>query len=471
MSLEGLKSATDKMAAAGVHEQAIAVFEHYYHALEDGATGFIPEDTIEPLDAPPLLEDVTVSDSDAKAAFEKTVIIKLNGGLGTSMGMDKAKSLLPVRDGKSFLDLIVDQVLTARETHGAPLPLIFMNSFRTSEDTLAALAKYDNLEVEGIGLEFVQNQEPKLLKSDLTPVEWPDDPTLEWCPPGHGDLYTALAASGVLDNLLAKGYRYASVSNSDNLGAAPNATIAGWFAASGAPYAAEVCRRTPADRKGGHLAIRKADGQLILRDTAQTPKEEMDFFTDEHRHPYFHTNNLWFDLENLARTLAERKSVLGLPLIKNEKTVELARGGPDRDSDGLGYRGVRGRHGDRRRPGPVPAGEDHQRPAAASLRCVRSHRRCPAGEGGRPGAADRAGRVVLQDHLRLRTAVRGWRAVAQECRRLHGERGLDLRGRRYRRRQGDTARRGLAADRSGGYGARRLSLCQSADQTVATASS
>ncbi|MCW2802552.1 MAG: ugp [Propionibacteriaceae bacterium] len=324
MSLEGLKSATDKMAAAGVHEQAIAVFEHYYHALEDGATGFIPEDTIEPLDAPPLLEDVTVSDSDAKAAFEKTVIIKLNGGLGTSMGMDKAKSLLPVRDGKSFLDLIVDQVLTARETHGAPLPLIFMNSFRTSEDTLAALAKYDNLEVEGIGLEFVQNQEPKLLKSDLTPVEWPDDPTLEWCPPGHGDLYTALAASGVLDNLLAKGYRYASVSNSDNLGAAPNATIAGWFAASGAPYAAEVCRRTPADRKGGHLAIRKADGQLILRDTAQTPKEEMDFFTDEHRHPYFHTNNLWFDLENLARTLAERKSVLGLPLIKNEKTVDPA---------------------------------------------------------------------------------------------------------------------------------------------------
>ena len=106
-------------------------------------------------------------------------------------------------------------------------------------------------------------------------------------------------ASGVLDALLEQGFRYANTSNSDNLGASPDATLAGWFAASGAPYAAEMTLRTPADLKGGHLAIRKADGQLILRDTAQTAPEEMDFFTDEHQHPYAHTNNLWFDLEVL----------------------------------------------------------------------------------------------------------------------------------------------------------------------------
>ena len=199
-----------------------------------------------------------------------------------------------------------------------------MNSFRTQDDTLAALAPYADLEVDDLGLDFLQNSEPKLLADDLTPAEWPADPTLEWCPPGHGDLYTALEGSGILDRLLAKGYRYASVSNSDNLGAAPDATIAGWFAASGAPYAAEICQRTAADRKGGHLAIRKADQQLILRDTAQTAEDEMHFFTDEFRHPYFHTNNLWFDLEVLSRTLKERNSVLGLPLIKNEKTVDPA---------------------------------------------------------------------------------------------------------------------------------------------------
>jgi UTP--glucose-1-phosphate uridylyltransferase len=324
MSETGLKLAQDKMAAAGISQQAIDVFTYYYGQLEEGVSGFIPEDTIGPLTDPPMVSDVMVSAEAAASALGRSVIIKLNGGLGTSMGMDKAKSLLPVRKGKTFLDIIVDQVRHARSMHGIQLPLLFMNSFRTQTDTLAALAPYTDLPVAGLDLGFMQNQEPKLRAHDLTPVEWPADPSLEWCPPGHGDLYTALATSGTLDRLLELGYRYASVSNSDNLGAGPSATIAGWFAASGAPYAAEICRRTAADRKGGHLAIRKSDQQLILRDTAQTPKEEMHFFTDEFRHPFFHTNNLWFDLEVLERTLRERKSVLGLPLIKNEKTVDPA---------------------------------------------------------------------------------------------------------------------------------------------------
>lgn len=320
----GLKLAQEKMAAADVPQQAIDVFTYYYRQLEAGVSGFIPEDTIEPLVDPPMLSDIAVSDEDAAAALEQTVIIKLNGGLGTSMGMDKAKSLLPVREDKTFLDIIVDQVQQARARYQIQLPLLFMNSFRTQQDTLAALAPYDDLAIAGLDLGFVQNQEPKLRADDLTPVEWPADPALEWCPPGHGDLYTAFATSGVLNRLLSLGYRYASVSNSDNLGAAPNATIAGWFEASGAPYAAEICRRTAADRKGGHLAVRKSDRQLILRDTAQTPKDEMHFFTDEFRHPFFHCNNLWFDLQVLDRTLRERKGVLGLPLIKNEKTVDPA---------------------------------------------------------------------------------------------------------------------------------------------------
>jgi len=322
MSESGLQAAQDKMRAAGVSPAAIDVFSHYYGQLEQGATGLIPEDTIEPLLEVPQLSDVTISEADAADALDRTVVIKLNGGLGTSMGMDKAKSLLPVRDGKTFLDLIVDQVRLARKATGARLPLVFMNSFRTQADTLAALEAYQDLAVPGVPLDFLQNSEPKLLASDLTPVSWPADPTLEWCPPGHGDIYTALEGSGLLDTLLAQGFRYASVSNSDNLGAAPNADIAGWFAASGAPYAAELCRRTANDRKGGHLAVRKSDGQLILRDTAQTPEDEMHFFTDEHRHPYFHTNNLWFDLQVLHDTLRARDSVLGLPLIKNVKTVD-----------------------------------------------------------------------------------------------------------------------------------------------------
>ncbi len=322
MSEEGLQQARTKMSEAGVSEAAIDVFSHYYGELEAGATGLLREDTIAPLTDPPMLEDVEIDEASAAEAIRKTVFIKLNGGLGTSMGMAEAKSLLPVRGGKSFLDLIVDQVRAARARYDAPLPVLFMNSFNTREDTLAALAAHDDLAVEGLPLDFLQSQEPKLRADDLTPVEWPADPRLEWCPPGHGDLYPSLLSTGVLQALVDAGFRYASVSNSDNLGAGPDATLAGWFAQSGAPYAAEVCRRTAMDRKGGHLAIRRQDGQLILRDTAQTAAEEMDYFTDEHRHPFFHCNNLWFDLEALLRVLTQRQGVLKLPLIRNAKTVD-----------------------------------------------------------------------------------------------------------------------------------------------------
>ncbi len=324
MSNEGLAAAQQKMADAGVAQTAIDVFSHYYGQLEEGVTGTIPEDTIEPYLDPPKLEDVRIDVGHAKQVFDQLAVINLNGGLGTSMGLDQAKSLLPVRDGKSFLDIIVEQVLAARRGTGSRLPLIFMNSFRTRADTLAALEKYPDLPVGDLPLDFLQNKEPKLRADDLTPVEWPADPDLEWCPPGHGDIYTALQTSGLLEQLLEAGFTYASVSNSDNLGTVPSPVIAAWFASTGAPYAAELCRRTPADRKGGHLAVRKSDGRLILRDTAQTPPEEMDFFTDEHRHPFFHTNNLWFDLEQMAAVLKERDGIMGLPLIRNEKTVDPA---------------------------------------------------------------------------------------------------------------------------------------------------
>lgn len=322
MSEEGLRLAREKMSRANVAPEAIDVFAHYYGELESGATGLIPEDSIEPLTDPPALTDLAVDPDEAREAFRQTAIVKLNGGLGTSMGMERAKSLLPVRDGRTFLDLIVQQVRSARASHGVPLPLILMDSFRTQDDTLAALAEHPEIAVGGLPLDFVQNVEPKLRADDLTPVVWSQDPDLEWCPPGHGDLYTAILASGVLEALLNEGYRYASVSNADNLGAAPDATLAGWFAATGAPYAAEVCRRTRADRKGGHLAIRRSDGRLILRDTAQTAPDEMHYFTDEHRHPFFHTNNLWFDLQALGTALRDRGAVLGLPLIRNLKTVD-----------------------------------------------------------------------------------------------------------------------------------------------------
>lgn len=322
MSTEGLAAAQRKMQAAGVGQTAIDVFTRYYQQLESGTTGLIAEAQIEPLPDPESLADIQVSAQEAQEAFAKTVIVKLNGGLGTSMGLARAKSLLPVRDGANFLDLIVRQVLAARAAHGVRLPLVLMDSFSTHDDTLAALAKYPELAVAGLPLDFVQSQEPKLTADSLEPVQWPADPELEWCPPGHGDIYPALRDSGTLDALLDAGFRYAAVSNADNLGAAPDAKLAGWFARSGAGFAIEVCRRTANDVKGGHLALRKSDGRIILRERAQCPDEAERYFTDGHRYAWFNTNNLWFDLKELKAALDEHGGVLGLPLIVNHKTVD-----------------------------------------------------------------------------------------------------------------------------------------------------
>ncbi|WP_203337327.1 UTP--glucose-1-phosphate uridylyltransferase [Nocardioides limicola] len=321
MSAEGLAKARQKMVDADVDATAIEVFAHYYRQVEHGETGMIGEESIDPHDMESLAA-VDVDDEVASRALAATVAIKLNGGLGTSMGMERAKSLLCVRRGLSFLDVIARQVLHLRQTHQVRLPLLFMNSFRTSADTMAALQRYADLPVDGLPLEFLQNKEPKLDATTLEPISHPADPELEWCPPGHGDLYTVLHASGLLRQLIDAGFRYAFVSNADNLGAVPTPRVAGWFAGSGAPFAIEAVRRTPSDRKGGHFARRRSDGRIVLRETAQTPPEDLAALADLDRHRYTSTNNLWFDLVAMAEVLEARRGILGLPLIRNVKTVD-----------------------------------------------------------------------------------------------------------------------------------------------------
>jgi UTP--glucose-1-phosphate uridylyltransferase len=321
VSDDGLNQSIEKMRAEGVADPAIATFEHYYRRLEEGETGLIAEDEIEPTPDVPALEDLPSDPEAEREALAHAIVLRLNGGLGTSMGLTGAKSLLEAKDGKSFLEIIVAQVLALREAHDVRLPLVLMHSFSTRDDSLAALAEHPEIEAD-VPLDFLQNKEPKLLQEDLTPVSWPDDPSLEWCPPGHGDLYPALLASGLLDELLEAGYEHAFVANSDNLGAVLDPRILAWIRAEGIPFCMEVTRRTEADRKGGHLARRKEDGRLVLRETAQTPDEDLEALQDLERHPWANTNNLWLDLRALKGVLGERDGVMGLPMIRNAKTVD-----------------------------------------------------------------------------------------------------------------------------------------------------
>jgi UTP--glucose-1-phosphate uridylyltransferase len=314
---DGLQASIEKMRAEGVPQIATDTFAHYYEQLREGASGMLPESEIERVEDLLQLDDLPDGDP---GLVDSAIVLKLNGGLGTSMGMTEAKSLIEAKDGKTFLDIIVGQVLSLRERYGARVPLVLMNSFATRDDSLAALAAHPEIESD-VPLDFVQNKVPKIEADDLQPVSWPADPRLEWAPPGHGDLYTALVTSGMLDTLLEHGYRYAFVSNSDNLGAVLDARILSWLARDEIPFAMEVARRTEADRKGGHLARRRDDG-FVLRETAQTPEEDLEKLQDVNRHPYVNTNNLWVDLVALRDTLEARDGVLGLPIIVNRKTVD-----------------------------------------------------------------------------------------------------------------------------------------------------
>ena len=314
-----MSAATEKMRGEGLPETAIDTFAHYEELLRQGDQGTLPESELEPLDDVPSADDLPEPD---ESVLERAVMLKLNGGLGTSMGMTEAKSLLEVKDGLSFLDIIARQVLHLRESHGAQIPLLLMNSFATRDDTLAALERYPELPIEGLSLDFVQGKVPKLLADSLEPVEWDADPSLEWAPPGHGDVFTSLATSGMLDTLLQRGYEYLFLSNSDNLGASLDPRILTWFAREELPFLSEVVDRTEADRKGGHLARRREDGGLVLRETAQVPDEDQDAFEDIQRHRYFNANNIWVNLRALKSALDERDGVLGLPMIVNKKTVD-----------------------------------------------------------------------------------------------------------------------------------------------------
>ena len=311
------------MNKEGIAPAAIKAFERCYQSLVNNESGMIPEESIIPAQDVEDWNTIIANTPEAsKEVLAQCVCIKLNGGLGTSMGLQKAKSLLPLKGDDTFLDLIIKQVKALRKISGTQVRLLLMNSFSTSEDTLQYLEKYAT---DGFNLasevELMQNKVPKIDAETFEPAVYPEQPDMEWCPPGHGDLYPALIGSGWLDQLLKDGVKYAFISNSDNLGAQMDLRFLQWFAQSNAPFVMEVTRRTESDKKGGHLAVRKSDDQLILREVAQCPDEDINEFQNIEKHQYFNTNTLWIRLDILKQILDDNDGVLPLPMIRNSKTV------------------------------------------------------------------------------------------------------------------------------------------------------
>ncbi|MBU4055463.1 MAG: UTP--glucose-1-phosphate uridylyltransferase [Proteobacteria bacterium] len=308
-----LSAFKEKMTREGLAPKVIETFSYYYKKAVLGETGVFYEKDLETI----ALEDVTDYETlgpytkAGVTAHKKTVAIILNGGLGTSMGLLGPKSLLIAKNGKTFLEIII------RQARAHSVQLAFMNSFNTHKATIEAASK---LGLNHPPMHFLQHKYPKILIKDFSPACWPENPHLEWNPPGHGDLYMAFSESGLLDDLIQQGIRYAFVSNCDNLGAGMDESLLGYFASHELPFMMEVSTRTPADMKGGHLARHK-EGYLLLRESAQCHKKEMEAFSNIASYSLFNTNNLWLNLPALKENI-NTHGLIKLPMILNVKTLD-----------------------------------------------------------------------------------------------------------------------------------------------------
>ena len=231
VSAEATEAALARLREDGAAPATVASFGRAMELVASGESGLIPEGSIEPVESVEEYAALEPAGAGERELLDATVVIKLNGGLGTSMGMSGPKSLLEVKDGLSFLEITARQVTSLRERAGGPrLPLVLLDSFRTAGPSLGLLESLGGLSA-GLPADFLQGRVPKLLDDgSLMPVSWPADPELEWSPPGHGDLYPALVGSGLLGRLREEGFRYAFVSNADNLGAVVDPAILAWMA-------------------------------------------------------------------------------------------------------------------------------------------------------------------------------------------------------------------------------------------------
>ncbi|XP_042418849.1 UTP--glucose-1-phosphate uridylyltransferase-like [Zingiber officinale] len=268
----------------------------------------VPYDSL----APPL-EDLEAT----KKLLNKLAVLKLNGGLGTTMGCTGPKSVIEVRNGFTFLDLIVIQIESLNKKYGCNVPLLLMNSFNTHDDTLKIVEKYANSNIEIHT--FNQSQYPRLVVEDFSPLPSKGQTGKDgWYPPGHGDVFPALKNSGKLDALLSQGKEYVFVANSDNLGAIVDIKILNHLVNNQNEYCMEVTPKTLADVKGGTLI--SYEGRVQLLEIAQVPDAHVNEFKSIEKFKIFNTNNLWVNLKAIKRLV--EADALKMEIIPNPKEVD-----------------------------------------------------------------------------------------------------------------------------------------------------
>jgi len=92
------------MGSEGLPPLVIDTFGYYYGEVLEGATGLVSDRDIQSVDPDEIesYDHLIEYGSKGVDVFDQTVRIILNGGLGTSMGLTAAKSLIEVKSGMSF---------------------------------------------------------------------------------------------------------------------------------------------------------------------------------------------------------------------------------------------------------------------------------------------------------------------------------------------------------------------------------
>jgi len=311
---ESCKDPKEKKLFETEMDNFFSLFRRYINDKAKGTT--VNWDRIAPPAEGQVVDYEDLANSEAVGFLNKLAVLKLNGGLGTSMGCVGPKSVIEVRDGMSFLDLSVRQVEYLNRTYGCNVPFLLMNSFNTDEDTAAIIKKYEGHNVDI--MTFNQSRYPRIYKDSLLPVPKSYDHSTEaWYPPGHGDVFESLYNSGILDKLIEKGVEIIFLSNVDNLGAVVDLRILQHMMESGSEYVMELTNKTKADVKGG--TIIDYEGSVRLLEIAQVPKEHVNEFKSIKKFRYFNTNNIWMNVKAIKRVVEDNE--LEMEIIPNGKTI------------------------------------------------------------------------------------------------------------------------------------------------------
>jgi UTP--glucose-1-phosphate uridylyltransferase len=304
-----------RLARSGMPAWAIDEFLSLYEKYFGGPDLIVDWDAIQAPADGNLIDYASLSlPGEHRSALDRLAVCKLNGGLGTSMGCPGPKSLIPVKDGKTFLDLVVDHLSDVNHTSGVSIPLLLMNSFYTETETALVIEGYrGRLPIRP----FLQNKFPRFSAVTGEILDESHFGVEAWYPPGHGDFYWCLDKQGLLDDLLREGKEFLFVANIDNLGATIDPRILGLMVEKDIPFLMEVTDKTEADVKGGSLYW---DGDRFrLLEIARVPEDRLDEFYRSEKFRIFNTNNLWINLKHLRRRLDQ--GPLDLDIIANRKKI------------------------------------------------------------------------------------------------------------------------------------------------------